>query len=410
MGKSSKRRGGNKVAKSKPPKAPGQSRQSNNNGKSSPSRPQPNSTTTYGTYKQKTRAFRDGLANILPVDFSLAYVSDLGRGAEYIFKETKAKLLPRSKPKTIKKSNQFWIQNSLLSDLEASIKLRETLTITYIQQGEGDQGHQYMLDMLKYCQQLLLKCKDLLVVAGRSKASSTAEKGEVIATGGQFAALSIDDADADDGGDDEKAEEEEWENIPSTIAEGKPTEPNREYSVEEDLIEGSYRNQALFFLYTIDVLFSNINHQFKLLKMNIQARKNADNLKKDEESVLDGSQAASGYWMVNDLLSMTALTNLSLDAFEVFEQSFYLDCPHFSSFYHVLAALVFYEAPFVQDLHSKIAPSITKKSPTILLDHLANCIEAGFRTPVDRMFWGQDARNVAFAKAVGLPLEDVTPT
>ena len=223
----------------------------------------------YHRYKKTTRAFRDCLAKLIPKKMRLVSVSDLATAAEYVLNASK-------KSSSSKKS--FRIQQNLLDNLKETIKLREAVGATYAD--DSDDGHQHIIETLKYCHAVLCSSRVHLQRRATSETGS-GPRAEM----GRYGILSDDDSDHED-----QEAEEDLDDLPRP---NRPSEPLKDYSIENDLCNGSLAFQANLFFLTAETLFETVIDAYETLKQKTTALKESNlDSKKSGSSSYDSPDAS----------------------------------------------------------------------------------------------------------------------
>ena len=104
-------------------------------------------TGVYAVYKKATEAVRDGLATLLPKGFRLKCLDDYKRGANMIVQRSIE--ISNSKGKD---THLVMVEQSVFDSLNLSIRLREQQAQKH---GDCCEGHQYIIQVLKYCREVL---------------------------------------------------------------------------------------------------------------------------------------------------------------------------------------------------------------------------------------------------------------
>lgn len=163
--------------------------------------------------------------------------------------------------------------------------------------------------------------------------------------------------------DNNKEPQEEEEIVP------KPQEPTREYSIAQDLIEGSPRTHGLVFLACIDHFFGIVSALYQRFKTILS----------------DTSPKRPKLDAVMELATISAFINMGIDDINNMEKALHIDCPPIAkSFSHILAAVFCLEDQCVVAYEKRMDPKRKENDPDCILDHLAKCIQAGFHGPDDR--------------------------
>ena len=282
--------------------------------------------TAYERYKETTRGFRDGLANLIPSSSKIRLVSvdDLAKAVDYISNQSK------------KQNVVLTIDKSLLDNLEESIQLREAVVATY-EDVPQDDGHVYMISILKYCHEVLLQCrrrfkKNRALLKAKAPAiidTNKEEKTESLPSAwyssiGQFDALQIESDTEDEYGDVSSSSDDQELDI------RLEKNPTKEYSIENDLIKGSKAFQVYLFFLSAEKLFSLVTDACKALNDGMT------NLQSSGES----------FEYVNHhttllILQTTATINLAIEQMRYLEETFFFEQEVLRNMYQVIALLMF---------------------------------------------------------------------
>jgi hypothetical protein len=309
----------------------------------------------YQTYKRATAAFRDGLHRLLPESSRLETVQDLNRAANFILDAWKAGL----EADDVANGENVTLHlpdTTLLVNLDTAIELRSKLAATYT---DGDPGHQYMIDTLKYCRTALRLSRAL----ARQLKERWSNKREVINTsddniakiGGRFHAL-LDLAD-----DEEVEDAQEFDERVQTgdYSPKVPRGPEKEYSVDDDLIKCDDRFQASALLWTMNDLMGAVDAHFMLLK-----------------EVLRGRSSHHTTTHLHHLVECTVVTNLAMESVQRMFAELTLDHPHVRSFYDVLAVVFWHGVP--EEIDNLIPSSIWVEKPHLSKQFVGDIVEASF--------------------------------
>lgn len=244
----------------------------------------------------------------------------------------------------------------IMASLALSIRLREKVTATLFgSKGGGGLGHLYIIDVLRYC-------RSALIFVNRMAASiyNVKEENENVqkAIGGRFNALTL-----DHGEDDE--EEMDWDDIDRDIKEGNVpkysgVEVEEEIDINEILVNGDDRFQAMALLNTMEDLMGTIRQHYTQLKDFM--RGNAENHEPSQ--------------CIQLVMKCAAVANTAIDSVNRAEIELEIDHPHLSSFYHVLALVFFTEC--IADLTKLIEKAKLVKDPHMPLQFVAKLIECAF--------------------------------
>jgi hypothetical protein len=315
---------------------------------------------TYERYKETTRGFRDALVKLLPSNFLLASVSDLAKAADCILCQSMEK---EKESKANKKSISVQQLIPLLNDLEESIHLREAVAAQYVT--NSDDGHNYMIQVLKYCQQILVKSRQNLSQKRQKNKTGTKKcfaqppqqnasestKAVVPSLIHRFGDLEMDDSDSDDDTDD------------------FPPEPARDYSIEEDLIKGSWSFQANLFFLSAESLFETVAQAYENLNMEMNKFKSS---KQSFHHV--------NHQTVVLLLQTTAKVNLAIEHMKSLEQSFILEHKKpFASIFHVFAVLIFPDQ--IGQMEKLLEQNFEQQNRYVCVDLVSLAVRCGFMGP-----------------------------
>lgn len=236
----------------------------------------------------------------------LMSVSDLAMAAEYVLDASK-------KSSSSKKS--FRIQQNLIDNLKETIKLREAVGATYA--NDSDDGHQHIIETLKYCHAVLCSSR-VHLQRGATSETGSGSRAEM----GRYGILSDDDSDHED-----QEAEEDLDDLPRP---NRPSEPLKDYSIENDLCNGSLAFQANLFFLTAETLFDTVIDAYETLKQRMTAllESNLDSKKRDHQVMIH-------------LMQATATVNLAIEYIRYLENSFFLESSQLDNIYDVFAVLNF---------------------------------------------------------------------
>jgi hypothetical protein len=322
---------------------------------------------SYGRYKLATKGFCDGLAALLP----LLSVSGLGHAAEHLLSVLELEAsLPAEE--TLAKTSVPRIQCDLLTHVQESIMLRETVASYFRDHGVDDDGHACMIEMLRYCQCVLRQCRRIQRSTFAARKEKYSRNSQVRASPdkdtngfvGRFESLLIDD-------DDEDFSDESVEPIQ------RPKDPDCTFSIQDDtMVDESNRFEAIEYLLQVEALFKSIPEEYERLKFRINQAED------DDESTSTGDMADAS--VVFPTMQAAVLVNMAIEEVRVLEESRRVQS-QLKTFYHVLAPVCF--MPVIKHLKSKIPPKVLSVNPTILLDFVAQEVEWGFIGPVDPEYY-----------------------
>jgi hypothetical protein len=306
-------------------------------------------------------------------------VNDLKKGADTIL-ELSVASLETEDPLQI----PIVAPTEVLHDLSRSIQYRTMFSESKFGTATGgDQGHQYMIDVLRYCRSILRFSRHVakVAIAEDLKKNPFKEPRDVDGIGGRFNALMLDE-------EDEEEEEKEdlvaleqnirWRKFPNFQA---PKAPAQEIDIEQGLINGDDRFQAVALLRTMDDLMSVVDGHYGLLK-----------------SYLRDPQRRSDGGSVQLLMECAVAANMAVESVHAAEHALATHHPHMSSFYHVLA-LVFLPS-YVADIEALMSTSkIGQGDSHMVLQFVAEIVECSFHNRGDQRI---PAKVNAFVKKSGL--------
>ena len=332
----------------------------------------------YEIYKQSTTRFWEWMKQALPKS-KMTSVNDLRKGADTVL-ELNIASLDDDPP------NPIIAPRAIMDDLSMSIKYRELFTETkYIDTG-GDNGHRYMVDVLKYCRSVLRFGRHVgRVAVADFKETSTKKEKDIDGVGGRFGALILDD----DDGDDVNLEEEDVEVVLDNIRKRSfptftpPVGPKEDIDIEKVLINGDDRFQAVALLRTMDDLMGSVDDHYGLLK-----------------NFLRGKVRHEGS-AVQLVMECAAAGNMAIESIVVAENALASSHPHLSSFYHVMA-LVFLPT-LIAEIEKMVKPEKLAEDHHMALHFVAEVVECAFHIRGEEKI---PSRVKRFVKKSGIRLAD----
>jgi hypothetical protein len=303
----------------------------------------------YNQYKEATLQFHNWMAKWACLSGKMSAVNDYRTGVEQILKNNWSVFLS-------KQAESFILAPpEIMASLTSSIRLREKVTINIFgSKAGGDLGHQYIIDVLKHCQKTLRFANRMAAAVYNTRDGNE----KIHAIGGRFSALKLDD--------EEEESEEDWKDIDRDIKEGNlPTytgvEVEEEIDIREMLLKGDDRFQAIALLYTMDDLMGNIRVHYKLLKDYMRGDRN----------VYPSSSC------VPLLMKCAVVANVAIDTVHRAENELAVEHPHLSSFYHILALVVW--ADVIAQINKRIGKTTLMRDPHMTLQFVAEVIKCSFR-------------------------------
>ena len=297
----------------------------------------------YYTYKLKTQSFRDRIQRLLPKSIRLKSVSDLSQASDLIFDQAVASLdgshgndNSNGEVKNNKNSvasMNFAIPHEIIKDLDESIRLRSEVGKRFVH--NTDDGHAFMLSTLEYCRKKLKQARSIIKIKGKSTQDSvrsitdTQQSDELNSDSNRFERLADSDDEEGDGKDGTIITED-------MIKEGTfptlspPAEPKENYSIEEDLIQGSDRFQACTFLVSIERHMELVSRHFESLK---EVMRNQS----DEKNSMENKQKEDAHLLL--LLKILTAANMAIESVQNMEAALATDRPHLSNFYNIIAVV-----------------------------------------------------------------------
>ena len=315
----------------------------------------------YSIYKRATQNFRDWMKQALPGK-RVDRVSDLNEGADDILQNNIDLFQAEN---TDPHKDLIVPTPRVLEELATSIRYRKIFTSGRYQDG-GDEGHRFMLETLEHCHTVLKFSRKVARVAlsqfknknAQGKEQDEAKEQEEI--GGRFNALLLEDDESDDGSAEGSLDEEQ------KIREGVfPTfqapQQVQELDIEEDLIKGKDRFQAIALLCTMDDLMGAVDQHYGQLKRYMRGQ--------------ECHTSKNG--CVQLMMECAMVVNEATESVQEAETALTASHPHLSSFYHVLA-LVFlphYMAELQKDMKDK---SKLDREPHMVIRFVADIVECSF--------------------------------
>ena len=308
----------------------------------------------YAVYKEATLRFHNWMSQEACSNFKMSAVNDYVIGVQHILDHNNSIYLTANESEDL-----IVTPREIMASLTLSIRLRDKVTVKLFgSQDGGDLGHQYIIDVLKYCQIALRFANRIAVAVAVIKSKDDDEKVEK-AIGGRFNALTLDD----DDGDDEE-EDVDWDDVDCDIKKGNlpkydGVEVQEEISIEQVLLKGDDRFQASGLLFAMNELMGIMLQKYGHLKNYM--RGNTDH------------QSSSCMQL---LMECAAAANLATESIHRAEIELALEHPHVSSSYHVLA-LVFC-TDFAAEIIAHIDKTKLEKDPHMALQFIAEILECSF--------------------------------
>lgn len=256
--------------------------------------------TLYDEYKRATTSFKEGMASLVP---------SLGMNVHSLVEAADS----------LADSNRH-VSPNLLRTLRSAIRIRQRVALLYDDVAGGrDPGHEYFVKVLQYCYQRLkpLTQSDT-TIEGQAASAAKVSDDNVAEVSNKFHALSTEED--DDNAEDDMETDDKWE---ETKVE-RPEEPEVDYSINDDLIEGSDCFLATSFLDTINLLLGEVASSYANLKTICQQPQQAG-----EEKPLLGFEL---------MKCAVVVANAAIQELRYHEQVLIEERPHLNSFYRILAA------------------------------------------------------------------------
>ena len=313
----------------------------------------------YPRYKQATTRFCEWMKRQLgPMGRRFQAVNDLRKGADWVLEQTIHHSMvavdanhhndndknnhDRASHNPTKHHHNTTIvvaPKDILDDLDTSIRYRQLLTAERYPGTQGDRGHEYMIGILKHCRSVLSVARRMArsaALAHRERQEQEQEQEEdknqkeLDGIGGRFQALLLEENDDEP----EEEDEEELETLELDIRKGNmptpPIEPpEQDLDIEEHLIQGSDKFQAMSLLRTMEYMMDLVDGHYQLLKDLLRGHSN----NKDNSTYKESEMYL--------LMDVTAVTNFAIETVRVEENLLATNHPHLSTFYHVLALVFF---------------------------------------------------------------------
>jgi hypothetical protein len=235
----------------------------------------------------------------------------------------------------------------ILNNLVMSIRLREKVTArNFGSKDGGDLGHQYIIDVLKFCY-------GALQFANRMAAAVTHDNDVSNTIGGRFTALTLDDF------GEEEEEEVDWNDMDIAIQKGdlpqyEGLEVEEEIGIHKYLLKGDDEFQVVALLLTMNDAMGRIRGHYELLKDFMH------------ESPL----------CMRVIMECAVVANIATRIVYQAENELALEHPHLSSFYHVLAFLFY--STIVEDINKVLKQTKKEKDPYMALQFVAEMVELSF--------------------------------
>lgn len=303
-------------------------------------------------YKLATSNFWQWMKETLP-QTPMKAVNDLPKGVHHIFKHNCDILDSHSSDNESKMP--IFVPKYVLKQLSTGIQYRELLTQTRYGHTGADEGHAYMVRVLRHCRDVLQSCRQVAKTVLSESRVVLEESGRTIdAIGGRFNALILDDEEEDEDQEDLQAMEDIRERkLPSF---DPPQEIDEKIDIE-DLINGDDRFQAMALLHTMDDLMGAVHEHYAMLKRFLR------------------DQEFTGGNPIQLSMECAAVANLATESIMVAENALTANHPHLESFYHVLA-LVF--MPEIISNIEKLLPQPKREDGNLALGFVAVLVECCF--------------------------------
>jgi hypothetical protein len=290
--------------------------------------------------------YRHGVQQILKHNYNVYCLSKQQSGALQEITNTNTSL------KTAKNEKRFIIAPpAIMTSLATCIRLREKLTIRiYGSKKGGDDGHRYIIDVLKYCRSALRYANRMATAVHKEENNRTHETKD-----NRFHALTPDPED----------EQRDCEQIESNIKEGKlpkytGVQVKEKIDIHQIYFEGDDRIQAVAFLNTMDELMGTVRHHYQLLKIYMRG----------------GQATHPSLSSVQLAMECAMVANVATETVARAEHELALDHPHLSSFYRVLALVFLTEC--VADINKRIKKTHLKADAHMALAFVADIVECCF--------------------------------
>lgn len=239
-----------------------------------------------------------------------------------------------------------------LRDLKLSIRIRSRVAKSVF--GGGDSGHKHLLTVLVYCWTVLVT----LPRSTTARVAIVEVEEEATRQENRFAAFQND------------IEDDEDEGLDDTVFPTAPVprpEPIPEPMSLDDLIKSDERNDAIFFLLSLDEIMGAVSEQYKMILKNHQNNR---------------AQRIPQSALVENLIEASVATNMGIQQVHRLDMDLQLQYPHLTNPYRVLSTVVL--------------PEVTKETALVLRHHaaihctekdviifLGDCLECAFRNKSD---------------------------
>ena len=308
----------------------------------------------YHTYKLKTQSFRDRIQKLLPKSTKLKSVSDLNRACDVIFDNAVScddgSQSDGSERQTKSNDNDgktmsFVIPHEIILDLDVSIKLRSAFGISY--GANSDKGHAYMLSTLEYCRKKLKQARSILKIKrkhahfGVSRIADLQQNDEQKSSSNRYEYLTGSYDDNEDMENDDITITEDMVKKGTYPTLSPPEEPEEYYSIEEDLIKGSDRFQAIAFMLSIEQHMKAVSIEYEEMKKARRfERENIHYFQYEAKHNKDEVQCyRSKFSDLQFLLKSTVVTNMAIESVQSMEAALMVDRPHLSDLYSIIAVI-----------------------------------------------------------------------
>lgn len=305
--------------------------------------------TLYARYKKATHRFKEKLIELVPSSiYGEGNTIQLMDSAEYLANNDKIEL-----------------EASFMKDLKLTLRVRQRVAKSM--EGNGDDGHAFFIEVLKYCWKILLA--KFLRQRGIVEDDEFDEKKENTNVN-RYGALYMDgldpdlNEDEDDEGDEAGATEEKEANRPKTT--------NEEFKrlTFRDVLYGDDRSAAILFFDDVEEIMAVAVHQFKALKAQLRANATATDKKEGHDENV-----------IPLLMEIAVGSSFAIQQVSMLEHVLAVDHPHLNTIYRVFAVVA---CPDMIQIFSKL---VQEHSPvanmydirTEIVQFVGDTMETAFR-------------------------------
>ncbi|KAL3932668.1 MAG: hypothetical protein SGBAC_010740 [Bacillariaceae sp.] len=306
--------------------------------------------TLYARYKKATHRFKEKLIELVPSDiYGEGNTIQLMDAAEYLANNDKIEL-----------------ETSFMKDLKLTLRVRQRVSKSM--GGEGDDGHAFFIDVLKYCWKILLaKWIQQRGIVDEDDDDDDDDEKKKNTNLNRYGTLYMDGLDADLNEDEEDSADGDV-----TIEKVRPKTTNEEFKrlTFRDVLYGDDRSAAILFFDDVEEIMAVAVHQLQGLKNQLRANATAtDKSERQDEHVIP------------QLMEIALGSSFYIQQVSMLEHVLAVDHPHLNTIYRVLAVVACPDmiqifSKLVQD-HSPVAKKYDIR--TEIVQFVGDTMETAFR-------------------------------